>query len=87
LGLENGHFWAKLHLYSTERQETAGSSVFHSGSVQGGLKLKLRKNSFLTNENRWSGSPDPLKTRIRPFLKNFGVLAKRVFSKTRSTLL
>jgi hypothetical protein len=28
LGLENGHFWAKLHLFSTERQETAGSSVY-----------------------------------------------------------
>jgi hypothetical protein len=36
LGLENGHFRAKLHLCSTERQETAGSSVFHSESVQGG---------------------------------------------------
>jgi hypothetical protein len=34
LGLENGHFWAKLHLYSKERHETAGSSVIHRESVQ-----------------------------------------------------
>jgi hypothetical protein len=33
LGLENGHFWAKLHLCSTERQKTAGSLVVHSESV------------------------------------------------------
>jgi hypothetical protein len=48
LGLEDGHFWAKLHLCSTERQETARSSVFHNESVQGGKNL--RENSFLTHE-------------------------------------
>jgi hypothetical protein len=30
LGFKNENFWAKLHLCSTERQETAGSSVFHN---------------------------------------------------------
>jgi hypothetical protein len=25
----------------------------------------------LTNENRWSGSPDPVKSRIQPFLEKY----------------
>jgi hypothetical protein len=33
--------------------------------------VKTKKNRFSTNENRWSRSPDPLKSRIRPFLEKF----------------
>jgi hypothetical protein len=33
----------------------------------GWVKTKTA-NSFLTTENRWSGNPDPLKSKFRPFL-------------------